>query len=303
MVLPFEYTPWMAPPLLTLNDFSEPANAPSCFTTPTVLAPPNCVIRLVEPALPSWNVTAAVTPGIWPAAASIVKSAGAVISPSLPKVSTLSVSAIAVAGVPWLALTVHWLAAVFLYTRFTWIVAPWSVYAVNELVTSVFNAAAAERLPEMVTSDVCVGGSALPIGTLIRVSAPAVLITPLASACQPITNPPSVVARLPDESSERAPPRVYNRSVPLSITKKPSPSIAMSVLRPVRCSAPWLNVCVVAASRAPRPTWDGLVPATTPFGSPAVSVWLSTSENTTFDALKPDVETLEMSFEITSSMS
>ena len=77
----------------------------------------------------------------------------------------------------------------------------------------------------------------------------------------------------------------------------------MSVLRPVRCNAPCEKLWVVAARRAPRPTCDGLVPATTPLGSPAVSVWLNTSENTTFDALKPEVDTFEMSFEITSSMS
>ena len=101
----------MAPPALTANDCSEPASDPSCETMPTVLVLPNWVTRFTAPPAPRLNVTASVMPGIWPAATLIVRSTGAVISPLVPNVSTLSVSVTAVPGEPWLPVTVHSLAA------------------------------------------------------------------------------------------------------------------------------------------------------------------------------------------------
>ena len=89
---------------------------------------------------------------------------------------------------------------------------------------------------------------------------------------------------------------------PCLTTKKPSPSMAKSVERPVVCAAPWEKFVPMPASRTPSPIWAGFVPpATAETGAPdPFNVWLSRSSNWTVPALKPVVLTFEMLLPTTS---
>ena len=72
--------------------------------------------------------------------------------------------------------------------------------------------------------------------------------------------------------------------------KKPSPSMAMSQLRPVWLTLPWVNCWEILLRRAPEPM---VLPA-----RPA-PVELSTSANSARDSLKPTVLTLAMLLAVT----
>jgi hypothetical protein len=104
-------------------------------------------------------------------------------------------------------------------------------------------------------------------------------------------------------SSVSAPLRVNIWPAAPSTTKKPSPWIATSVLRPVDWMAPWVNDCIVPTRRAPRPTCTALDPPAVSVGALApCRVCVSTSEKMAVELLKPMVETLAMLFPTTSSM-
>ncbi len=87
-------------------------------------------------------------------------------------------------------------------------------------------------------------------------------------------------------SSVKAPARVYVRSEPLARTKKPSPWIAMSVLRFVVWIEPCRKFGAMLPNVMPRPTWMGLTPPFVAVGAtPVVIVCPRMSLNTTLDDL------------------
>ena len=124
---------------------------------------------------------------------------------------------------------------------------------------------------------------------------------PCWSACQPWMKPPSLVVMRPSASTANEPARVYVRPSPDCTTKNPSPWMAKSVERPVRCRDPWAKLVAIDDTREPRPIVLGLVPPVVAVARPAPrNVWLSTSSKTVDDDLKPLVLTFEMLLPTTS---
>src|SRR5215203_5203499 len=126
-------------------------------------------------------------------------------------------------------------------------------------------------------------------------------MTPAALAIQPCRTEPVGVTSLPSPSKSNDPARVYSCSVPARVTKKPSPSIMKSVDRPVDWVAPWVQLVVMAATFAPRPTCAGFVPPRSAAGAPPARMTCdSVSWKTVWLALKPTVLTLAMLLPVTS---
>ncbi len=124
---------------------------------------------------------------------------------------------------------------------------------------------------------------------------------PVLSAVHPTTRPPPAATMLPSPSKLKLPARVYVRTPPVSRTKKPSPWMARSVLRPVTWLAPWVKTPVMEPTRVPRPICIGFVPPMLPVGEPLpCRVWASVSWNVTTEDLKPAVLTLAMLLPTTS---
>ena len=66
---------------------------------------------------------------------------------------------------------------------------------------------------------------------------------------------------------------------------------------------PSVRFVVTPATRTPRPTWFGLVPAFAEVARPAAeTIWDRASSNCTLDDLKPTVFTFAMLLDVTSSM-
>ena len=119
----------------------------------------------------------------------------------------------------------------------------------------------------------------------------------------PTTFNPVASTRLPLASVLNAPARVYTRSVPSVSTKKPSPWMAMSLLRLVGWIEPCSKFPLMLLTFIPRPICMGFVPPADADALPALSVWPRMSSKITSEALNPVVFALAMLLPITSSHS
>ena len=172
--------------------------------------------------------------------------------------------------------------AIFVNSARSGIAVPWLLYTLMPALTVVPVAASAGRLPPTLMLPVVIGLMICPTGIFRCPTAPVFVTFPVWSACQPWTNPPSAVTRLPLASSEKLPLRVNSDLPAMSMVKKPSPWIAKSVDRPVSWVAPCAKFTLTPVSRTPRPTCDGLVPPRVGVGKPApLSCWLNKSSNKT----------------------
>src|SRR2546421_10683594 len=159
----------------------------------------------------------------------------------------------------------------------------------------------AGRLPVTVAWLLACGGTWVPGGSETGPCAAFVFTTLAAFAAQPCTTLPSEVTSEPLASKLNDPFRVNSCCPALSTTKKPSPWIIRSVLRPVFWVAPWLKLFSMPPSRTPSPTCAGLVPPLPFCGVPAErTIWLSVSWNVVWLDLYPVVLTLAMLFRVTS---
>src|SRR5437763_1196887 len=206
------------------------------------------------------------------------------------------------APAPSTAWTLHWFGVFDLVKSNTIGTAvPCSSYTVMEAVTRVPAAASEGRLPPSFTECDWLGGMTSPGGMVRSLIGLLRSILPDGSAIHPWTVAPSGLTNLPLSSNDMAPARVYICEPSALTTKKPSPWMAMSVERPVCCSAPWVNEVATVPIFTPMPTCDGFEPPKPVLGLPApLMVWLSRSSKTAWLDLNPVVLTLAMLLPITS---